>query len=119
MGTAVETAPGAEGHSRDDDFQGGMERGIGHGRRYIGATDHMANSGDAADTTPAPTGKAVNPPGTAGSAAQGFRNGDDQGFSEYGRKVIDEAGAGVCLSRNLVNEVSGNPAEAGPVLDSH
>jgi hypothetical protein len=35
-------APGSHGHSKDDDFSdGGLERGMGHGKRYIGTQDHI------------------------------------------------------------------------------
>lgn len=38
-----EDKPGEHGHSKDDDFQdGGLERGIGHGRHYIGTRDHLS-----------------------------------------------------------------------------
>ena len=30
-----EDAPGSHGHCRDDDFQDGLERGIGHGKRRL------------------------------------------------------------------------------------
>jgi hypothetical protein len=34
--------PGTHGHSKDDDFSdGGLERGMGHGKRYIGTKDHL------------------------------------------------------------------------------
>lgn len=31
--------PGSHGHAKDSDFQDGLERGIGHGKRYIGSRD--------------------------------------------------------------------------------
>lgn len=34
-------APGSHGHTKDDDFSDGIARGIGHGRRYVGAKDHL------------------------------------------------------------------------------
>lgn len=34
-----------EGKPLDDDFSGGIERGIGHGKRYIGAADHIFGGG--------------------------------------------------------------------------
>jgi len=34
--------PGTHGHSKDDDFsEGGLERGIGHGKRHIDVKDHL------------------------------------------------------------------------------
>jgi len=32
---------GSHGHSKDDDFEGGLERGMGHGKRFIGTKDHL------------------------------------------------------------------------------
>lgn len=32
-------------HSKDDDFKGGIERGVGHGKRYIGTQDHLFGGG--------------------------------------------------------------------------
>merc|ERR1711904_11280 len=48
-----EDKPGEHGHSKDDDFQdGGIERGMGHGRHYIGTKDHMIYEGVARDSIP-------------------------------------------------------------------
>jgi hypothetical protein len=42
--------PGSHGHSKDDDFSdGGLERGMGHGRRYIGTKDHLIGGGTVAE----------------------------------------------------------------------
>lgn len=39
-------APGSHGHSKDDDFSdGGLERGMGRGKRYIGTKDHIYGGG--------------------------------------------------------------------------
>jgi hypothetical protein len=42
--------PGSHGHSKDDDFSdGGLERGMGHGKRYIGTKDHLIGGGTVAE----------------------------------------------------------------------
>jgi len=42
--------PGSHGHSKDDDFSdSGLERGMGHGRRYIGTKDHLFGGGAVGD----------------------------------------------------------------------
>lgn len=42
--------PGTHGHSKDDDFSdGGLERGMGRGKRYIGTKDHLFGGGAVAD----------------------------------------------------------------------
>jgi len=51
-GSALGDAPGMHGHIKDADFQGGLERGMGHGRRYIGATDHFEGHGTAVGDGP-------------------------------------------------------------------
>mmetsp|Transcript_64847 Transcript_64847/g.102788 ORF Transcript_64847/g.102788 Transcript_64847/m.102788 type:complete len:351 (+) Transcript_64847:494-1546(+) len=35
----IEDIPGAHGHAKDDSFEEGIERGIGHGKRYLGHTE--------------------------------------------------------------------------------
>ncbi|CAJ1367523.1 unnamed protein product, partial [Effrenium voratum] len=42
-GSAEGDAPGMHGHCKDVDVEGGLERGIGHGRRYVGSQDHLLN----------------------------------------------------------------------------
>jgi len=38
--------PGSHGHSKDDDFlDGGLERGVGRGKRHIGVKDHLVGGG--------------------------------------------------------------------------
>jgi len=42
--------PGSHGHAKDDDFSdGGLERGMGHGKRFIGSKDHLIGGGTLAD----------------------------------------------------------------------
>lgn len=40
-GSATQDAAGAHGHQKDADFEGALERGIGHGRHTVGAADHL------------------------------------------------------------------------------
>jgi len=42
FGTAVNDMPGSHGHAKDDDFQHGLLRGIGHGKHHMSpAADHI------------------------------------------------------------------------------
>jgi len=42
--------PGTHGHAKDDDFSdGGLEHGVGHGKRFIGTKDHLIGGGTVAE----------------------------------------------------------------------
>lgn len=40
-GAAADNIPGAHGHLKDDALQGGLSRGIGHGKKHIEVQDHL------------------------------------------------------------------------------